>query len=153
MQLAKIDEIIDRYEGNKGALIAVLQDIQEEYYYLAEEALRRVAERLNLPLTQVYGVATFFTSFSLKPRGRYLIYTCHGTACHVRGAERITEQVSRKLAIQPGDTTPDMQFTLETVRCVGCCSLAPVMRVDETTYARMTPSKVPKILKAYGNKE
>jgi NADH-quinone oxidoreductase subunit E len=149
MEWGKIDEIIESYAGEKGVLIAVLQDIQQEFCYLPEEALRRVAERLKIPLTQVYGVATFFTSFSLKPRGRHLIHVCHGTACHVRGAERISEQIVKELAIHPGDTTPDREYTLEIVRCVGCCSLAPVMRIDETTYARMTPFRVPEILKLY----
>jgi len=146
MEQIGIEEIIRRYEGQGPNVLGILQDIQQSLYYLPKEALEQVARRLGIPLIQLYSLATFYTSFSLRPRGRQLIQVCHGTACHVRGAVRLTEQLSRELAVQPGDTTPDRQFTLEVVRCVGCCSLAPVVRIDGATYGRMTPSKIVEII-------
>lgn len=145
----KIDEIIERYKEEEGALIGALQDIQEQYNYLSKEALIRVGERLDIPLSQVCQVATFYTAFSLKPRGRHLISVCLGTACHVRGGVRILERIERELGIEPGETTEDRRFTMEIVRCIGCCSLAPAMRVDEETYGRLRQDRLPRILERY----
>lgn len=143
------DQIIDRYEGKKGALMPVLQDVNAEYNYLPEEVLRYVAHRLDLPLTQVLHVATFYNVFSLEPRGRYLIRVCIGTSCHVRGGFRILESLQKQLGILPGETTPDMQFSLETVRCVGCCALSPCIVIDNTTHARLRPDAVAPLLRTY----
>ncbi|MGQ9629266.1 MAG: NADH-quinone oxidoreductase subunit NuoE [bacterium] len=149
MDLAKVDEIIDSYRGQDGTLISILQDIQAEYYYLPKEALERVSNRLDLPLSQVYSVSTFYTAFSLRPRGRHSIKVCLGTACHVKGAGLILGRLERDLGVKAGETTPDRQFTLETVRCVGCCSLAPVIMVDSTAHGRLKQDSLPKILKMY----
>jgi len=143
------DQIIDRYEGEGGALMPVLQDVNAEYNYLPEEVLRYVAHRLDLPLTQVLHVATFYNVFSLKPRGRYLVRVCIGTSCHVRGGFRILESLQKQLGILPGETTPDMQFSLETVRCVGCCALSPCIVIDTTTHARLRPDAVAALLRTY----
>ena len=147
--LEKVDRIIDKYKREKKALISILQDIQQEYNYLSKDVLLHIKERLNVPLTQIYGVATFYNIFSLKPRGRHLIAVCTGTACHVRGAGRILEKLERDLKIKNGEVTKDLRFSLESVRCLGCCSLAPVIRVDEDTYGRVRQDKLVKILKGY----
>ena len=141
--------IINRYGGNHDSVISILQDIQAEYHYLPEKALRLVAKNLELPLIQVYGVATFFKAFSLKPRGEHLIKLCVGTACHVRGAQPVLDEVKRQLGIQAGETTADMRFTLETVNCLGACALGPIMVVDEKYYGEMSPGKVRAILNNY----
>jgi len=147
--LEAADQIIDRYEGEKGALMPVLQDVNAEYSYLPEEVLRHVAHRLDLPLSQVLHVATFYNVFSLEPRGRYLVRVCVGTSCHVRGGFRILESLQKQLGILPGETTPDMQFSLETVRCVGCCALSPCIVIDTTTHARLRPDAVAALLRTY----
>jgi len=147
--LEKVDEVIDKYKREKKALISILQDIQQEYNYLSKDVLLHIKERLNVPLTQIYGVATFYNTFSLKPRGRHLIAICLGTACHVKGAGRILEKLERDLKIKNGEVTKDLRFSLESVRCLGCCSLAPVIRVDEDTYGRVRQDKLVKILKGY----
>ena len=144
-----VDQIIDRYEGEKGALMPVLQDVNAEYNYLPEEVLRHVANRLDLPLSQVLHVATFYNVFSLEPRGRYLVRVCVGTSCHVRGGFRILESLQKQLGILPGETTPDRQFSLETVRCVGCCALSPCIVIDTTTHARLRPDAVAALLRTY----
>lgn len=147
--LEAVDQIIDKYEGEKGALMPVLQDVNAEYNYLPEEALRHVAHQLDLPLTQVLHVATFYNVFSLEPRGKYLVRVCVGTSCHVRGGFRILESLQKQLGILPGETTPDMQFSLETVRCVGCCALSPCIVIDTTTHARVRPDAVAALLKIH----
>ena len=144
-----IEAIINKYGGNHDSVIAILQDIQSEYHYLPETALRVVAKSLELPLIQVYGVATFFKAFSLKPRGEYLIKLCVGTACHVRGAQPALDEVKRQLGIEPSETTKDMRFTLETVNCLGACALGPIMVVDEEYHGEMSPKKIKKILSGY----
>ena len=145
----RVDSIIESYKGEKGLLIPLLQDIQAECNYLPKEALIRVSEGLDIPLSHVYSVATFFKAFSLKPRGRHQINVCLGTACHVRGGKDILVKIERDLGIEAGDTTEDLQFTLETVRCVGCCSLGPVVVIDEETHGRLSQQKVPDILQKY----
>jgi len=151
--MATIDAIIDGYQGKTSGLTTILQDIQDEYNYLPPQAMEHVAEKMGLPLSQVLHVATFYKAFSLEPRGKHLITVCLGTACHVRGGVRLVEQIERLLKIRAGGTTPDMQFTLETVNCVGSCALGPVMIVDGEYYGKMVSSKVGRVLKKYGELE
>ncbi len=143
---AKIDMVLKRYEDEEGVLISVLQDINEEFNYLPENALRYVSEQLDIPLSQVYHVATFYTAFSLTPRGEHIVKVCQGTACHVRGSERVLEELGRVLGIGPNETTHDMRFTLETVNCLGACALGPVVVIDDK-YHSTTPANVEKLLK------
>jgi NADH-quinone oxidoreductase subunit E len=146
---SKIDAIVENYNGEVGQLIGILQDIQSSHNYLPKEALIRVSERLGIPLSQIFGVVTFFRAFSLRPRGRHQINVCLGTACHVRGGVRILDKLERDLGIKAGETTHDRRFTVDTVRCLGCCSLAPVMVIDEDTYGRLSQGGLPKLLKTY----
>jgi NADH-quinone oxidoreductase subunit E len=147
---AKVDEIVERYKGDQGLLISVLQDVQEEFNYLPQEALIRVSQGLDVPVSQVYSVATFFKAFSLIPRGRHIFHVCMGTACHVRGANRITEKLERDLAIKAGGTTGDLEFTLETVNCVGSCALGPIVVLDGEYHGQMNMEKTEKLLKETG---
>lgn len=149
MEMAEVEEILGRYEGEPGDLIPVLQDVQERYHYLPEEVLRYISGRLHVPLSQIYHVATFYNAFSLEPRGEHTIEVCTGTACHVKGAGRILDWLRVELGIEPGQTTSDLKFTLQTVRCLGCCSLAPVVRIDGDTYGNLTQDMLPKILRRY----
>jgi NADH-quinone oxidoreductase subunit E len=151
--MSKIDAVIDSYQGKTSGLTTILQDIQDEYNYLPPQAMERVAEKMGLPLSQVLHVATFYKAFSLEPRGEHLITVCLGTACHVRGGVRLVEQIERLLKIRAGGTTPDLQFTLETVNCVGSCALGPVMIVDGEYHGKMVSSKVQRVLKKYGTLE
>jgi NADH-quinone oxidoreductase subunit E len=151
--MARIDAIITGYQGKTSGLTTILQDIQDEYNYLPPQAMEHVAEKMGLPLSQVLHVATFYKAFSLEPRGEHLITVCLGTACHVRGGARLVEQVERLLKIRAGGTTSDLQFTLETVNCVGSCALGPVMIVDGEYYGKMASSKVGRVLKKYGKLE
>ena len=147
--MARMDAIIDSYQGKTSGLTNILQNIQDEYNYLPPQAMERVAVKMDLPLSQVLHVATFYKAFSLEPRGEHLITVCLGTACHVRGGVRLVEQIERLLKIRAGGTTSDMQFTLETVNCVGSCALGPVMIVDGEYYGKMVSSKVERVLKKY----
>ena len=151
--MTRIDAIIAGYQGKTSGLTTILQDIQGEYNYLPPQAMERVAEKMGLPLSQVLNVATFYKAFSLEPRGKHLITICLGTACHVRGGMRLVEQIERLLKIRAGVTTPDMEFTLETVNCVGSCALGPVMIVDGEYHGKMVSSKVKRVLKKYGTLE
>ena len=128
-------------------LLSVLQDIQAECSYLPEEKLIEAAKTLDMPLIDVYGVATFYKSFSLKPRGRHLVKVCLGTACHVRAASRIVEEIERKLDLRPGETSENREFSLETVMCLGCCAIGPVVVIDGKYYGQMAPTKIESILK------
>jgi len=143
----KVVIILNKYARNRDSLISILQDVQSEYHYLPEDTLRVVARQLDVPLIQVYGVATFFKAFSLKPRGEHMVTVCQGTACHVRRAPAVLDEVKRQLGIEPGETADDMRFTLETVNCLGACALGPIVVVDGTYYGQMAPGKVKKILK------
>jgi len=145
----KVKSIVDRYGGKHDSIIAILQDVQSEYHYLTEHALRAVASQLGLPLIQVCGVATFFKAFSLKPRGEHTVTVCLGTACHVRGAPAVLDEAKRQLDIEPGNTTDDMRFTLETVNCLGACALGPILVVDGEYQGQMSSRKVKKILNKY----
>jgi NADH-quinone oxidoreductase subunit E len=145
----KVTAIIDNYESDKAQLISILQDIQAEFHYLPQEALIQVSDTMKIPLSQVYSVATFFKAFSLKPRGKHLINVCLGTACHVRGASKVLEQIERSLKINPGETTDDFKFTLETVNCMGCCALGPVVNIDGEYFGQMNAAKVDSLLARY----
>jgi NADH-quinone oxidoreductase subunit E len=149
MDLPRLDNILARYEGEPWDLIPVLQDIQDSYSYLPKDELQVVSERLNVPLTQIYSVATFFKMFSLIPKGKHQIKVCCGTTCHLRGGGRVAESMSHRLGVDVGYTTKDMQFSLETVGCLGSCAQAPVVMVDDKYFGRTTVDKVPKILKLY----
>lgn len=148
-EYARLQELLENYKNQEGALIPVLQKAQNIFGYLPEAVLKQIAESLRLPLSQVYGVATFYAQFHLKPRGRHVIRVCQGTACHVRGSAKILERVKQELGIESGETTPDLRFTLEPVACLGACGLAPVMMVDDNTHGRLTPDMVPDILAKY----
>ncbi len=147
--LEKVDLIINKYEADRGLLISILQDIQAEYNYLPQETLIKVSQRLEIPLSQVFSVASFYRAFSLKPRGRHLIHVCLGTACHVRGGKRILDRLQRDLKVRAGDTTEERRFTLETVNCLGACALGPVVVVDGKYFGKIRQDGVEKVLKDY----
>ncbi len=149
MDAERLEGILTRYEGEGTDLIPVLQDIQDSYNYLPKDELKVVATRLNVPLTQIYSVATFYTMFSLVPKGDHQLKVCLGTTCHLRGGQRLVDSVSSRLGCEVGYTTKDGGFSLETVGCLGSCAQAPVMMIDDKYYARVTVDKVPKILKLY----
>jgi len=149
MSLEKINQILKKHNRDESALIAILQDIQAEENYLPQDVLKHVAKSMDVPLTRVYSLATFYKAFSLKPRGKHLINVCLGTACHVRGAPRILEKLERDLRVKAGETTEDKKFTLETVNCLGACALGPIVVVDGTYHGQMTSSKVSSLLKGY----
>ncbi len=148
-ELSTVDAIIERYKTRPGSLIPVLEEIQEAIGYLPKSVQRRVALGLSIPFSEVYGVVTFYSFFTMVPRGKHTIRCCLGTACYVRGGKRILEKLTKTLNVSPGETTDDRRFSLETVRCLGACGLAPVAMVDENTYRQMKPSKVSDILEAY----
>jgi len=147
-----VDSILDKWSNNGSSLISILLDIQSKYNYLPKDALIRVSERLHIPLIHVYSVATFYKSFSLKPRGKHLITVCLGTACHVRGAPEVLNKIENQLNIDVGETTPDNNFTLETVRCLGTCAIGPVVTIDGEYYGQMNSKKIHSILKKYEKK-
>jgi len=144
-----VTQIIDKYHHDKGQLVSILQDIQAQYRYLPKDILVEVSQILSIPLTQVYSVATFFRAFSLKPRGRHLINVCLGTACHVRGAAKVLERMELELGIRRSETTKDSKFTLETVNCVGCCALGPMVILDDQYFGQMKSDKVSSLLAKY----
>lgn len=150
--LSYVDSILDKWNNNGSSLISILLDIQSEYNYLPKDVLIRVSERLQIPLIHVYSVATFYKSFSLKPRGKHLITVCLGTACHVRGAPDVLNEIENQLNIDVGETTPDNNFTLETVRCLGTCAIGPVVTIDGKYYGQMNSKKIHSILKKYEKK-
>jgi NADH-quinone oxidoreductase subunit E len=145
----KVGRVLEKYQRDKSALIDVLHDTQSEIGYLPREALEQIHAGLDVPLSRVYSVATFFKAFSLQPRGRHLINVCMGTACHVRGADRVLEQMEKELGIKKGGNTADLKFTLETVNCVGACALGPMVIIGEDYHGEMTPEKVSEVLKNY----
>lgn len=149
MNLEKVDEIINEYGGEDSWLVMILQDVQKQYNYLPAGTLQRVAERLSVPLSRVYNVATFYSSLSLTERGKHLIKACDGTACHLRGFANIRDEISRQLGIGEGQTTADKKFTFGVVACLGACALAPVMAVDETCHGNLSPEKVRAVLDSY----
>jgi len=145
----KVALILDKYQHDKGMLVSILQDIQEEYNYLPRESLKQVSKTLDVPFSQLYSIATFFKALRLTPRGRHLINVCMGTACHVRGAVKVLEAMEREMGIKSGGTTDGLEFTLETVNCVGACALGPVVIVDGEYHGQMKMEKVKDILKKY----
>ena len=148
-----IEEIVRPREGKPSQLIEVLQDLQEAEGYISEEAMCVVSERLGVPLIEVYRVANFYKAFSLSPRGRHLITVCMGTACHVRGAPRMLDEVSGQLGIEPGETTEDGVFTVESVNCLGACALGPVVVLDGAYHDHMTPGKLRSLIQSVRDTE
>ena len=145
----KLELLLEKYKGREEALITVLQKAQELYGYLPHEVIVRIAEALDLSLSRVYGVVTFYSQFHLEPRGRNIIRICQGTACHVRGIKKIFNKVKEETGIDEGETTEDLRFTLESVACIGACGLAPAIMVNDETHGRLTPDRVPLILSMY----
>ena len=148
-QWTKVDAVIRHYRDKLGALIPVLEEIQGITGHLPESVQRRVAQGLDLPLSQVYGVVTFYSYFTMRPRGKHQIRVCLGTSCHVRGGSQIEKRIEEDLSILPGEITPDRQFSLDIVRCVGACGLAPVVVVDEDTHKQVKSAKLGTILDQY----
>ena len=152
MAFEKIDQIIEKYQYKHEEIIGIMQDAQIVENYLPETTLRHISNKMEIPLTRLFDIATFYKSFSLKPRGRHIIKVCLGTACHLSGGMQNMEQIKRTLRIREGGTTEDMMFSLETVNCLGTCALAPVAMVGEDYYGVVTPGKVEKILSKYTRK-
>lgn len=158
MEKTVLDDITNHYESESGKLLGILEDVQNEVGYLPKDALIYISNKLEVPLSKLYSIATFYSFFNLQPAGKHIITVCMGTACHVRGAPHILETIERLLEIQPGETTADGKFmlttkdgsfTVNTARCFGACSMAPVIRVDGKIYGYNTPKKIPEILKKY----
>jgi len=147
--LEKAKKIIEEYRGQKGALVPILQEINSTYNYLPENVLRYICQELDIPLSLAYRAATFYKAFSLKPVGKHKVTVCLGTTCHVKGAPRIVDTLERELDIKVGESTEDMNFSLDTVNCVGCCGLAPVMTIGEDLYGKLAQAKLPKIVEQY----
>ena len=145
----KIESILSKFPQPKGNLIAILHEIQNKYNYLPEEELRYVSKKTGVALSQVYSIATFYNRFSLKPKGKHQICVCLGTACHVKGAQKVMDALERSLEIGEGETTDNLEFSLEAVRCIGACSLAPAVVIDDEAYREMTPKKMTKTLKRF----
>ncbi|MCK4697853.1 MAG: NADH-quinone oxidoreductase subunit NuoE [Dehalococcoidia bacterium] len=142
----RLSEILSTYSGNESELIPILQKVQQEFGYVPEFAIKEIAEFLRLPEVTVFGVTTFYAQFKLIPTGRNIVRVCRGTACHVRGGARILREVEKQLGIKPGESTPDLEYSLETVACIGACALAPTMVVNNDTCGQMTTKKVSEIL-------
>lgn len=149
VETQKVISFIEKHDNQKNALISILQDIQAEFNYLPKEALQSVSKTLKIPLIHIIGVATFYRSFSLEPRGEHQATVCMGTACHVRGGPKILEEFERRLEVESGCTTEDGQFTLETVACLGCCAIGPVVVIDDDYHAQTSIRKVESIIKKY----
>jgi NADH:ubiquinone oxidoreductase subunit E len=140
-----MDNILSHYEGDRDELINILQEVQEHFRYLPEDALHKAAEFLNITVNEVYAVATFYALFRLKPCGKKIVRVCRGTACHVRGGSDILHAVQKRLGIKPGETTRDMEYTLETVACIGACALAPNISIDKETYGLVSNKKLEEV--------
>jgi len=148
-KLNKLEHIINEHKNQQGALMPVLHETQELFGYLPEEAQKRISEALNISMAEIYGVATFYSRFTLKPRGKYTIGVCLGTACYVKDAQGIIDKIKKEIKVGAGETTEDGLFTLEATRCIGCCGLAPVMTIGEDVYGKIVPGDVTDILKKY----
>jgi len=142
----KLKEIFSHHHGDRQELIPILQETQEQFRYLPAEAMREIARFLRIPESTIYGVCTFYAQFKLTPLGRKIIRICRGTACHVRGAAKVLSEIEKQLGIKAGETTDDLEYTLETVACIGACALAPTMTIDKETYGKMTTKKVAEVL-------
>ncbi|MCK4966273.1 NAD(P)H-dependent oxidoreductase subunit E [bacterium] len=149
----KLNLILSKYEKKRENLLAVLQDVQENDNYLSKDILKKVAEEFSLPLSEVFSLATYYKAFSLKPKGKYIIFVCMGTACYVRGSEKILQKIETDLGIKTGDTTTDGMFTIETVNCLGACALGPLVVVNNDYYGEMTSAGVKTVLKEYRYRE
>lgn len=149
-RMKKLLQIIEKNKDRKGALIPVLHEAQELYGYLPFEVQKAISEGLQIPLTEIYGVVTFYTNFSVKPKGKYRIQVCLGTACYVKGAAKVLERLREKLGIEVGECTEDGKFSIEAARCIGACGLAPVMMINDDVYGRLTPDEVDRIIEKYG---
>jgi len=145
--------ILADHGAKTSAVLQILLDINQHYHYLPQESLEWLAGQIRMPISQVFSVATFFKVFSLTPRGRTLIHVCTGTACHVKGAQRLIERLDKEMHLKPGETAADLAFTLETVNCVGACASAPILRVNEDTHSEMTPNKVSELIQELVKKE
>ncbi len=145
----RLDQIINKYHGNASALIQILLEIQKENHWLPKEVLEKVSRKLQVPLSRIEHIVTFYKAFSLIPRGRHEIHICMGTACHVRGAPRVLDTVQDLIGIKPGETDMDLKFSLETVNCLGCCALGPVMEVDGRHHGKVAPAEIGGVLKNY----
>jgi len=152
MNLNPVDLIVDKYQEKRTALISILHDVQDRYKYLPDEALKMVASRLRMDINEIYGVATFYKSFTLTPQGKHSITLCLGTACHVRGGPKVLRELKGLLHIEPGQTTADRQFSLNVVNCLGVCAIGPVMMVDRKFYGEMSPIRAKKIIEKLNNK-
>ncbi len=146
---SEVDKILEKYKNETGSLIAILQEAQETYGYLPREVLIYISEQSKIPLSKIYGIVTFYAQFSLVPRGRNTIKICQGTACHVKGGKRVLAKLERVLGIKAGQTSSDLKFTLEIVRCLGTCFLAPAMMIKYDYFGKLTPDKVDNILGQY----
>jgi NADH-quinone oxidoreductase subunit E len=149
MDLDRVDQIIDEHRGEASSLIQVLLDVQSENHWLPKETLDRISERLDVPLALVQHISTFYKAFSLVPKGRHQVHVCLGTACHVRGAPRVLDTVQELIGLQPGETDLDLKFSLETVNCLGCCALGPVLEIDGKTHGNVTTGQTEDVLKSY----
>jgi len=152
MNLSQVDLIVDKYQEKRTALISILHDVQDRYKYLPDEALKMVASRLRMDINEIYSVATFYKSFTLTPQGKHSITLCLGTACHVRGGPKILRELKGLLHIEPGQTTPDKQFSLNVVNCLGVCAIGPVMMVDRNFYGEINPIRAKRIIEKLNNK-
>lgn len=149
MDVNTINTILDKFPDTTGNLIGILHEVQNHFRYLPEAELRYISKKTGVPITQIYSIVHFYNRFTLKPKGKHEINVCLGTACHVKGAGKIVDELKEKLTIIPGETTEDMNFSLEVVRCIGACSLAPAVVIDEDTYGDVTPKKLTKTLSKY----
>lgn len=151
--MCEIHDILEKYDNDKKNTLAMLQDIQRKYNYIPREAMDILSEELEVPLSKLYGIATFYKALSLRPRGRNIIKVCDGTACHIRSSQLLIEEIEGLLGIKPGETSADGEFTLETVNCLGSCAIAPVMVINETYYGKVTPAKLQDIISKFGGKD
>ena len=149
MDVTAIDTIISKFPEVKGNLIGILHEVQNHFRYLPEEELRYISSKTDIPITQIYSIVNFYNRFSLKPKGKNEICVCLGTACHVKGAEKVMNALEDNLNIQKGESTDDMNFSLEEVRCIGACSLAPAVVINDETYGLVTPHRIPSLLSKY----
>lgn len=149
----KMEQILSKYTKDKSNLIQILNEVQEGYGYISKSSQLAISEYLNMPMAEIYGVITFYSRFTLKPKGKYNISVCLGTACYVKGSEKVLDRLKEKLGIDVGQTTPDGKFSIEATRCIGACGLAPVFTVNDEVYGNATPELMDKVLEEYQNKE
>ena len=149
IDLNRVDAIVEPYLGKKEMVIPVLQKVQDHFGYLPRSAVEQVSKKMLIPLSSLYGIATFYAQFKMKPRGRYIIRVCKGTACHIQGSPKISEKIEEILGIESGETTDDLRYTLEEVACIGACALAPVIMIGDNPHGRLTQDKIKGILDSY----